>query len=317
MRPTISIIIPVYNVQDYLTSCIESIIKQDYKDYEAIFINDGSTDDSLEILKQYVKTDKRFKLISQKNSGLSSARNTGINQAQGKYITFIDSDDWISKNYVGALVYNAEKYDADIVSIKECLVYSNGKKVYKKQDFKILKGKAADMLFGFYDTNFAWGKLIKTSIIKDNNIYFPVGKNYEDIGTMYKIYDKAHCSVRLSNENYFYRSRESSITATRSIKDVKDKISFIKEMRKYSSLRKKYNYWDLYLLVKGFGAISDVYKVPNITKKQRDVLVKEIKVAVKTCKIHLRDFRAADGIDRALLVKINLAALILRIKHKG
>ena len=93
MRPTISIIIPVYNVQDYLTSCIESIIKQDYKDYEAIFINDGSTDDSLEILKQYVKTDKRFKLISQKNSGLSSARNTGINQAQGKYITFIDSDD--------------------------------------------------------------------------------------------------------------------------------------------------------------------------------------------------------------------------------
>ena len=131
MRPTISIIIPVYNVQDYLTSCIESIIKQDYKDYEAIFINDGSTDDSLEILKQYVKTDKRFKLISQKNSGLSSARNTGINQAKGKYITFIDSDDWISKNYVGALVYNAEKYDADIVSIKECLVYSNGKKVYK------------------------------------------------------------------------------------------------------------------------------------------------------------------------------------------
>lgn len=73
----------------------------------------------------------------------------------------------------------------------------------------------------------------------------------------------------------------------------------------------------MYLLVKGFGAISDVYKVPNITKKQRDVLVKEIKVAVKTCKIHLRDFRAADGIDRALLVKINLAALILRIKHKG
>lgn len=110
----ISIIIPVYNVEMYLAKCLDSIIKQSYSDFEVILINDGSVDNSLEICEQYVKKDKRFVLVDQDNGGVSKARNTGLLKAQGKYITFIDSDDTVDSRYLEILYKNIRSANANI-----------------------------------------------------------------------------------------------------------------------------------------------------------------------------------------------------------
>ncbi|MCR5506573.1 MAG: glycosyltransferase, partial [bacterium] len=111
----ISVIIPVYNVELYLSQCLESIINQTYKNLEIILVNDGSKDSSIDICKAYVKKDKRIKYIYQKNMGLSASRNTGIKNATGDYIHFIDSDDYIPLDYYEKMISALGNSDADIV----------------------------------------------------------------------------------------------------------------------------------------------------------------------------------------------------------
>ena len=314
-KPLISIVVPVYNVEEYVSKCIRSILQQTFKNYELIVVNDGSTDDSLGKLQQF--SDNRLKIIDQKNKGLSGARNTGIKHAVGKYITFIDSDDWISNDYLEVMINCAKKYNADIVSIKECIVDNENKYHYKNRKFRIFKQNAADALFGFFDTNYAWGKLIKRDIMTKYSIQFPEGRNYEDIGTMYKIYDHANIVVLSNRANYFYSVREGSITFNREIKDIEDKIFFIRRMNNYTLRTNTYDYWDLYVLVKIFSAISDTYKVDNITSKQRREYIRILYSLAKKHKLRLRYFAVTDCISRALLVRFKLAHLALNIKYRG
>ena len=115
MKDLISVIVPIYNVEKYLAECIESIIKQTYKNLEIILINDGSTDSSCEICNEYKEKDNRNKVINKKNEGVSSARNTGIDVSKGSYLTFVDSDDWIEDNFVEILYNKAKEKNADVV----------------------------------------------------------------------------------------------------------------------------------------------------------------------------------------------------------
>ena len=115
MKDLISVIVPIYNVEKYLAECIESIIKQTYKNLEIILINDGSTDLSCEICNEYKEKDNRIKVINKKNEGVSSARNTGIDVSKGSYLTFVDSDDWIEDNFVEILYNKAKEKNADVV----------------------------------------------------------------------------------------------------------------------------------------------------------------------------------------------------------
>lgn len=115
MDVAISIIIPVYNVEKYLRECLDSVIAQSFTDWEAICVNDGATDDSLAILEEYAAKDNRFKVISQVNGGQGKARNTGIKQAKGKYIYFIDSDDWLATDALSVCYNTATKHDLDMV----------------------------------------------------------------------------------------------------------------------------------------------------------------------------------------------------------
>ena len=112
----ISVVIPMYNVEDYLRECLDNIIGQTLKDIEIICVNDGSTDRSSEILEEYTKKDNRIKVIHKENSGLVSARKTGVSLAKGKYIGYVDSDDWIEPEMYMELYTLAEKYDVDFVS---------------------------------------------------------------------------------------------------------------------------------------------------------------------------------------------------------
>lgn len=141
--PKISIIVPVYNVENYVSKCIESIINQTYKDVEIIIVNDGSTDKSGDICDYYSKKDARIILIHQENQGLSMARNNALDIASGDYIGFVDSDDWIAPDMYGTLYNNAIEHDADISMCNfyyvsetgECSPYSN-----ENQPIKVLEG---------------------------------------------------------------------------------------------------------------------------------------------------------------------------------
>lgn len=175
--PKISIIVPVYNREEYLEKCIKSIIEQDFKSIEIICVNDGSTDNSLKILKRLSKQDERIIIIDKENGGSSSARNAALKIAKGKYCLNIDSDDWIEQGYFKALYERAEKDDLDIT-------ISDIKKQDEKTDLvEIIKDLNIgsdniyyiDYLKSFYTGNFlgyTWNKLIKRELYTKNKIFY-------------------------------------------------------------------------------------------------------------------------------------------------
>ncbi|MED3939488.1 glycosyltransferase family 2 protein [Priestia megaterium] len=212
--PAISIIVPVYNVEEYLEKCIDSILKQTFKDFELILVNDGSTDNCGEICDKYVGKDNRVRVIHKKNGGLSDARNSGIEAAKGHYIGFVDSDDWIEPNMYEILYTLCVENGADISTCsiniwdkenkRKCWGASNTTKIF---DSRIaIKYMYDDKLSGFT----AWNKLYNKNVFK--NIRFPKGRIYEDAAIMYKIYDNSNQIIFIDNPLYNYIYRRSSIT---------------------------------------------------------------------------------------------------------
>ena len=161
--PKISIIIPVYNVEDYLSMCIESVIAQTYKDWELILVDDGSPDNSGSICDEYASRDPRIRVIHKKNAGVSAARNTGIEAANGEWISFIDSDDWVDTDYLEK--FELDKDDADLI-IQGLEYYDNRNGQYFKQI------KVADCILSGTDSK---------KLVADNNVLgsgYPVAKAY-------------------------------------------------------------------------------------------------------------------------------------------
>jgi len=184
----ISVIIPVYNVSNYLRQCLDSVINQTYPHLEIIIVNDGSTDDSLSICEEYESSDSRIKLINQKNAGLSAARNTGIDYAIGDYILFADSDDWIDLDTCQLLIESINRTEVDVVLFSYVKEFSNHTEekfiLSEKMNFNEEESKNIHRrIIGLYQEELshpenadsivtAWGKLYKAEIIKDNKIYF-------------------------------------------------------------------------------------------------------------------------------------------------
>ena len=213
-NPLVSVIIPVYNTAKHLPTCLNSIINQTYQNLEIIVIDDGSTDNSSEIIKQYNEKDNRIKAFTQKNQGLSAARNTGLKNATGKYVTFVDSDDMIETNMIEKLLLALEKTKSDIsvCSFKERT--TNGKeKHFNKNNYsrKVLNTEQALKAMlkeqGFMLS--ATMKLYPLNFFK--NVSFLVGKLHEDVGTTYKLIMKASKVVFIPNELYIYIHHEKSI----------------------------------------------------------------------------------------------------------
>jgi len=211
----ISVVVPVYNVSAYLPSCIDSIIKQTYKNLEIILVDDGSTDISPQICDDYLNKDKRIKVIHQKNGGLSDARNSGINIATGDYITFIDSDDVVALDMIDYLYKLLIDNNADLSLCQMRKIDENGKFidnplpvascVVGNSPEECLKHYLKDLRF---DT-VACAKLYKTNMF--SKIRFPKGKFHEDVYTTYKIVAKC-CKIAIGEERkYLYRMRLDSI----------------------------------------------------------------------------------------------------------
>lgn len=211
----ISVIVPVYNVEEYLYKCIDSILAQTFKNFELILVDDGSPDNCPSICDEYAKKDERIKVIHQENQGLSGARNTGINIAKGKYITFVDSDDIINKFYLEILYKNITDEDCDISICDYYSFYKDTSDLLDDnvQQINLLTGKQASKeIYGLKNVKFviACGKLYKSYLF--NNYRFPIGKINEDEFLTYKLFYKSKRIVESSDKLYYYRRRGNSIT---------------------------------------------------------------------------------------------------------
>lgn len=212
-EPLISVIVPVYKVEEYLDRCVDSIINQTYKNLEILLVDDGSPDNCPKMCDDYAKKDKRIKVIHKKNGGLSDARNVGIDNSKGDYLTFIDSDDYVELNYVEFLYNLIVKYDADISMGKQYVRYSN--KVINTGSGYLYDNLSKEEIFEklMYGEDFdvsAWAKLYKKELFID--IKYPVNRLFEDSATTYKLMDKANKIVMKSEPIYNYIIRENSIT---------------------------------------------------------------------------------------------------------
>lgn len=214
MEELISIIIPVFKVEKYIRRCVDSIIKQSYKNIEIILVNDGSPDKCGEICDQYANEDKRVKVLHKKNGGLSEARNSGIEVATGKYVTFIDSDDWIHESYLNTLYSLIINHNGDIsvCNLIEVINYHKDKMIENEKVNVYSNLEAIEQLTGsnYSQMVVACGKLYRKSLF--DNINFPVNKIHEDEYTTYKLFYAAYKIVVTNSELYYYFQREGSIT---------------------------------------------------------------------------------------------------------
>lgn len=210
----VSVIVPIYNVERYLNKCLDSISRQTYSNLEIILINDGSTDDSLRICENYKMRDDRIKVINKKNGGVSSSRNIGLKHATGKYLTFIDSDDYVDKRMIEIMLKILKEKNADIV-------ICNTRNVYEESDFatsqndifdtvKYNNVEALKCIFNEKPFNaVCWGKLYKKSLFDD--LYFDENiKIAEDLDILYKIFFYSNSIYYISAPLYNWTVRNDS-----------------------------------------------------------------------------------------------------------
>lgn len=223
MDDKITVIVPVYNVESYLRKCLDSIIAQTYKNIEIVVVNDGSTDASAEICKEFVEIDHRIIYIEQENSGLSAARNTGLENMSGDYVTFVDSDDWIELDYVETLYKKITQYQADIAvgnyysfNESEGMFYFHilGDSYYEKvyDNISIFENLYESQEMKNFALISAWGKLYKAGLFEQ--LRFDIGKLGEDGYLNQKIYLLAEKIVYIHKGIYSYRIRNNSLSRT-------------------------------------------------------------------------------------------------------
>lgn len=253
----ISVILPVYNVINELPECVESILAQTYSDFELIVVEDCSTDGSREMCAALEDTDPRIKVIyHEENSGLSAARNTGIDTARGEYIAFIDSDDYVADNYLERLLEAIEKNDAQMSVCGVTEVFGE-KMLVREAALLLLSPEEAlcSMLYRREIDVSAWGKLYKKELFASYR--FTNGIYYEDLDIMPRLVSECNSISVIPDALYFYRHREQSITRANFndrqmvLLDIAEKtLRFADE--KYPSLHnaavRRYVYSNLYLL---------------------------------------------------------------------
>ena len=249
MKPLLTVVIPVYNVEKYLNRCLESILIQGWKNYDIILVDDGSTDRSPQICDDYVKAYDFISVIHKENGGLSDARNTGLSQAKGEYVYFPDSDDWIEPDTFIALAEALESQKFDIISFNREFVKGEEDVIISDPvETQVFEGKDAfvQMLKHSYITGFANDKIYRKSLFIDNNILFPKGKYYEDLGTNYKLFLSAK-KVYATNQKYYHYliDNPDSITQSWNEKKFSDMFGFFKDIFYSDFVRSQLNQEEL------------------------------------------------------------------------
>jgi len=270
----VSVIVPVYNTSKYLRRCADHLVKQTIDEIEIIFVNDGSTDDSLEILKDYEKRfPKRVRVVSKENGGQATARNLGIKLATGDYIGFADSDDYIEEASYKKMYEAITKNDADYC---ECYFHfiedkdGNYKELPRRGDVRDYKSNK-DMFINPQVS--PWNKLYRASILKDNDIQFPEGLIYEDTAFFIKTlpYIKKTVYVEDPFVHYFLRTGSTmnsmSLKSQKKVADIipvlEDIISFFKDNNFYDEYEKELEYFISKILL-----CSNISRIGRVTNKK-------------------------------------------------
>lgn len=320
MKPIISIIIPVYNVEKYIKKCLDSIKEQNIKEnLEIICIDDGSTDKSGDICDEYAKVDKRFKVFHQNNKGIGATRNFGVNVATGKYLAWIDPDDYISSewwnNIQDLLAKDIDMIFFDYNILKEGKlrkkIFSNGNRYVQKEEF--LKEIVCDQKIG----SELWYKVFKKNLME--NIFFPENVNtMEDYAVLHKIVLKTKNIYYLSKCLYFYRIRSNSLVTNNNLEKMytayliaKDRYTFLSEKKYIVPI---YGY-----LLKALDVYIQYYKLnrdeKKIFRKKYMECKKDLDLNKKymiLCSRYINDFNIKTKI-KFLLYKFNLMKLLINI----
>ncbi|MGN0383573.1 MAG: glycosyltransferase family 2 protein [Eubacterium sp.] len=213
MEPLISVVVPIYKVEDYISRCVDSIINQTYKNLEIILVDDGSPDNCPQLCDEYAKKDNRIKVIHKINGGLSDARNAGMKVSTGEYISFIDSDDYITFDFLETLYNTMITENSDIVECCVVKFYEDNHFDEYNDDFSIENYGIVDGLSALISENpfkqHVWNKLYKTDLVMD--ISFAVGKLNEDEFWTYQVFGKAERITKINKTMYYYFQRSSSI----------------------------------------------------------------------------------------------------------
>ena len=237
--PKIVVIVPIYNVELYIHRCVDSILNQTFTNFELILVDDGSPDDCGKICDEYAQKDNRVHVIHQENSGLSAARNTGIDWAfrnsDSEWLTFIDSDDWVHNRYL-ELLYNTATSNNSEISCCGCMrtkKYIKDKCINSYEvECRSLEQLILDTKnYDSFNSSVAWGRLYKKN--RFNSIRFPVGRLHEDEYVTYKILFPCKNICVVKEALYYYFQNESGIMHTASVKKIEDQFGALKEQMQF------------------------------------------------------------------------------------
>lgn len=306
-----SIIVPVYNVERFLSQCINSILNQKYTEYELIIVDDGSTDASGRIADDFAHTDSRIKVVHRENGGLSAARNTGMKYMTGDYVVFIDSDDFIIDNmFLENISKKLSEKNADILQIGYSRCNENGdavlpavngwaERVQGQSDIKIVLDRL--MRTGTYTIS-AWSKIVKTSVVQNNNLCFKEGVLSEDLDWSYNLFTKCSTMICIEENGYVYRERGDSISHSIKYKHLQDIVDMFNDLvRKLESegLNEDFYYvlmgylaYEYYICVGLSRCVNkdDTKKLLYQLQKLKKLTKYDINVKTKMCKWVYRIF---------------------------
>lgn len=234
----VSVIIPVYNTENYIDKCISSVLNQTLKDIQIILINDGSTDSSLEKCKKWAKENNNIELISKENGGQGQARNIGLDLTKGQYVFFLDSDDYLPEDAMESLYNENIKKDCDLVCGTSISVFKNGDKIKNANvlNTKKFEGSGKELIV---NTNYkgiqpmVWLYMYKTKFLKENSIKFPEGVYHEDCEFTLKVLYKATQICFIDKTTYYQFISDNSTMRSVNFKKCKDAIKVAKNIEKF------------------------------------------------------------------------------------
>ena len=279
----VSVIVPVYNVEKYIGRCLDSLVNQTLKDIEIIVVNDGSPDNSQKIIDKYVKKYNNIKSYVKKNGGLSDARNYGLKYAQGEYISFIDSDDYVDKTMLEKMYNKAKDNNFDMVVCDLDMVLDDGKfiqNVSSNIDRDIYNNEIKKYMVNLYPS--AWNKLYKRTLF-DNEVYFKKGIWFEDVEFIYRLIPYVKSIGIVDDKLYHYVQREGAITKTfdkrlyNYIDNWNGIIEFYKNNKFYTEYKDELEYCYVRYLYATFIKQATNYKDKKEYDKAVDEAIKNVK----------------------------------------
>ncbi|MEE0840662.1 MAG: glycosyltransferase family 2 protein [Acutalibacteraceae bacterium] len=320
----VSLIIPVYNVEDYLEKCLTSVEKQTYNQAEVIIVNDGSPDNSYKIIDKFVARNENFISYKIENSGLGGARNFGLTKANGEYIVFLDSDDYISEDCLQKFIDAAEKNDSDIVVCNSCDVDENGTVIrYSKNNVCNLTTSLSEIPEILLNRPCAWAKMYRKSLFED--LSYASREWYEDLRLTPKLFLKAKRITYIEDSLFFYVQRTGSImnsaNAHRNLEILTafdDLISHFKKNDAYEEFKE-----ELLFLMLDHIAVAGITRVILSGSKEKKQVIKKLQNYISQFEgLYNNRYIPLFSSNKRLIMQLNknklyfLTALCMKIKNK-